>query len=132
MADRRLARDAREPHHPADFEADEAAVRRARRQVRAAGAIEAAADLGKAQRDQQRRKPDREKRQRAPGPDLPRDVGRQQKDGAADDLIDADRGQIPAAQLATAGNRVRQVRRVRWVLGRGAVHGFTGGQVRAW
>ena len=45
---RRAARDAAEPHHPADFEADEAAEGSARRADRSAGALEAAADLGEA------------------------------------------------------------------------------------
>ena len=97
---RRLARDAREPLHPPDFEPDEPAEGRAGVQVRAAGPFEPAADFGETQRDEQRRKPDREKRHRAPAPDLCRHLGRQQEYCAADHLVDADRGEIPFAELA--------------------------------
>ena len=97
----RLARRAREPLHPADLERREAAERRARVEIRSAGAVEAAADLGEAQRDRQRREahqhePDR----RSTRADLRRDLRRHQEDRAADHLIDADRGQIPAAERA--------------------------------
>ena len=56
--DRRVTGDAREPHHPADFEADEASECRARRQVRTAGRFEAAAGFGEAQRDRDRQQAD--------------------------------------------------------------------------
>ena len=45
-----LARRTREPLHPADFERGEAAERRARVEIRSAGAFKAAADFGKTER----------------------------------------------------------------------------------
>ena len=110
LAIARLARDARHPLHPPDFESDESAEGRAGVQIGAAGPFEPAADFGEAQRDEQRREPDRQKRDRAPVADLRGDLGRQDEDGAADHLVDADGGEIPLAELAPEGERGRSNR----------------------
>ena len=96
-----LAGDARHPLHPADFESDETTERGARVQVGAACSFEAAADLGEAQRDEQRRAADRQKRNRAPRAHLSRHLRRQQEDRTADHLIHADCGEIPLPELAS-------------------------------
>ena len=98
--DRRPARRAREPQHPADFERGKAAERRASVQVGAACAIEPAAHLGKRQRDEHRGQADRRDEPGAPAADARGIERRLRKDRAADHLVDADRRQIPAAQLA--------------------------------
>ena len=95
-----LARGARDPLHPAHLEADEPAERRARVEIRTARPLEAAADFGEAKRDEQRREAGHDERRHAPGADLRGHARRRQENGAADDLVDADRRQIPAPQLA--------------------------------
>ena len=98
--DARLARGAREPLHPADLEADEIAERRARVEIRAAGRVEAAAQLGEAERDGERQQPDQDEADRAPRADLRRDLRRPEEDRAADHLVDAERGEVPASERA--------------------------------
>ena len=84
VRDAGLAGHARHPLHPADFESDESAEGRAGIEVRSAGPFEPAADFGEAERDEQRRDPDRHKRDRAPDSDLRGDLRRQDENGAAD------------------------------------------------
>ena len=80
--------------------ADEAAERRAGVEIGAAGAIEAAADFREAQRHGERGEPHQHEADRAPGADLRRDLRRHQEDRAADHLVDADRGEVPAPERA--------------------------------
>jgi hypothetical protein len=105
----RLAGGAREPLHPPDLERDEPAERRARVEIRPAGAVEAAAQFGETQRDGERREPHQHERDRTPGANLRRHLRRHQKDRAADHLVDADGGQIPTAQRAPQGEHAGQV-----------------------
>ena len=72
------------------------AERRARVEVGSAGALEAAADFGERQRDQHRRHADRRDHPRAPGAGRRGQRRGQREYRAADDLVDADRGEIPA------------------------------------
>ena len=69
--------------------------------------VEAAADFGEAQRDRQRREAHQHEADRAPGADLRRDLRRHQEDRAADHLVDADRGEIPAPERALAASAMR-------------------------
>ena len=98
--DRSLSGDARDPLHPADFERDEAAKGGTGVKVGAAGAPEPASHLGETQRDQQRREPYGDKRDRPPVPDLRSELRGQDEHGAADHLVDADRRQVPFAEFA--------------------------------
>ena len=107
---RGAARDAAEPQHPADLEADEAAEGDPGRANRSARGLETAADLGEAQRDQQRRQADGGEHHRPPVADLAGDVGGQQEYCRADHLVDADGGQVPTAQRAPQRRHYRRRR----------------------
>ena len=100
---------ARHPLHPADLEPDQPAKRRARVDVRAAGHLEATADLGEAERDEQRRQPGEGKRHDCPGADLLGYPRRQKENPAADHLVDADRHQVPSAERASERGWSRHV-----------------------
>ena len=105
----RLTGGAREPLHPSDLERDEPPERRARIEIRSTGALEAAAGFREAQRDGERCEPHQHESDRAPGADLGGHLRRHQKDGAADDLIDPDRGEIPAPERASQREHARPV-----------------------
>ena len=59
-----------------------------------------AGDFREGQRDQHRREPDGDDQDRAPPADGRGDRGGHREDGAADDLIDSERRQIPASELS--------------------------------
>ena len=92
-----------------DFERDEASERRARVEIRTAGAVEAAADFGEAQRHGERRDAHQHETDRTPRADLRRDLRGHEEDRAADHLIDADRRQVPAAERALQRRHVKAV-----------------------
>src|SRR5215467_9491025 len=70
-----------------------------REQIRSARRVEPAADFREGDRDEHRREPDSEDEQRAPRADGRGERGGHREDGAADDLIDANRGQVPSTEL---------------------------------
>ena len=80
--------------------ADEAAERRARVEVRAAGAVRTGCRPPRSTARRRARRAPSDERERAPAADLRGDLRRHQEDGAADHLVDADRGEIPAAERA--------------------------------
>ncbi len=109
---RRPARRAREPHHPADFEGGESAERRACVEVRASGSLEAAPCFGERQRREQRGESDRCDEPRSPCPGRRGEPRGEREDAAADHLVHADGGEVPAAQLAAQLRRRRRRSRV--------------------
>ena len=106
MTDAQLAT-RREPLHPADFERREAAERRTREEVRAASRVEPAAHLRERRRDHQRHESHADDEEGAPAAGRCGQRCGQREDGAADDLIDANRAQVPAPELAAKRRRTR-------------------------
>jgi hypothetical protein len=98
--DRRLACDPGEPLHPADLEAGESAECGSRVERGTARRFEAAADLRKAERDQQGGHPREDESHHTPITKLRRNRRRHQKDRAANHLINADGRQVPATERA--------------------------------
>ncbi len=89
-----------EPQQPSHFKGRESSERRARIQIRAAGALEPAADFGERHRDHHRRQADGCDHPRAPGSSTGSERCGEREHRGADDLIDTDGREIPSAKFA--------------------------------